>query len=56
VDLFASRLEPMAGSYGHGSEPSCSLKGRKFVDYLSNSQLFTDTLLHGLRNLTLMCN
>jgi len=36
------------GSYEHGNEHSGSLKGREFLDRLSDYQLLRRTLLHGV--------
>jgi len=38
---YSSEQEPMAGSHGHGNEPSgsSSVKGGKFLDQLSDYRL-----------------
>jgi hypothetical protein len=36
---LGSGVGPVAGSYVHGSEPSGYIKGRGFLDYLSDCQL-----------------
>jgi hypothetical protein len=36
VDSFDSGYRPISGSYVHGKECSGSIKGRKFIDWLSD--------------------
>jgi len=36
VDSFGSGHGPVAGSCEHGNEPSDSIKGGEFIDYLSD--------------------
>jgi len=39
LDASGSRLEPVTGCCEHGNEPSGSIKGGEFNDYLSDCQL-----------------
>jgi hypothetical protein len=42
LDSCASVWGPMASSYDHGYEPSICIKGGKFSDQLSDSQLLKE--------------
>jgi len=39
LDSSGSGYEPVVGPYEGGNEPSGSIKGREFLDYLSDCQL-----------------
>jgi hypothetical protein len=40
IDASDTRQGPVAGSCEHGNEPSVSIRGGEFLDFLSDYQLF----------------